>query len=74
MNKTFHLKIAVKELLTHWNSEISRGFIKCSDRISETEIKCLILDSFKNGNLFLPVGDCDNFDGKKGCLGHKVKK
>ena len=34
-------------------------------------VKDAFLDMLSEGILYIPIGDCDNFDPKKGCLGHE---
>lgn len=34
------------------------------------EMRAFLLDALAEGYEFLPMGKCDNFDPKKGCLGH----
>ena len=34
------------------------------------EIKNFFYDELAKGRRVLPLGDCDNFDYQKGCLGH----
>lgn len=36
------------------------------------EIKAAFIDEALQGHEVIPIGDCDNFDYKKGCLGHVV--
>jgi len=36
------------------------------------ELKEEFLRMYSEGILYIPYGDCDNFDPKKGCLGHEV--
>jgi hypothetical protein len=31
-----------------------------------------LLEELSQGHENMPMGDCDNFDDKKGCLGHKI--
>lgn len=37
---------------------------------SEREALGFLLDHVAQGHLYLPMGDCDNFDFQTGCLGH----
>lgn len=34
------------------------------------EAESFLLDRLALGERFLPIGECDNFDHQKGCLGH----
>lgn len=39
--------------------------------VSRKEAKNFLLDELSKGRLFIPMGECDNFDTNKGCRGHK---
>lgn len=38
------------------------------------ELRDFFLDQLSQGHENLPMGDCDNWDWKKGCQGHEVKE
>lgn len=38
----------------------------------EDDIKATFIDLLLDGNEVIPIGKCDNFDKKKGCLGHET--
>lgn len=40
-------------------------------KLSSTEIFHLLCDSLEKGVLVLPMGDCNDFDPKDGCRGHR---
>lgn len=36
------------------------------------EMRAFLLDCLAEGYEYLPMTECDNFDPKKGCLGHPI--
>ena len=73
--QSFHMALDVKGALTNWKMNDFRGMFKTDDgrTMSPREAKQALLDALSDGHLFIPIGDCDNFDPKKGCLGHPVR-
>lgn len=37
------------------------------------EVKSFLLDALSEGYEFLPMTECDNFDKKRGCMGHEIQ-
>jgi hypothetical protein len=70
--------------ITHMCLDV-KGFLSIERKKSEYEIfedgngksftkeqtKKYLLDELSKGHLFLPIGECDNFDYSKGCQGHE---
>ena len=54
------------------NAKMLKGFITFDGRTLQTvaEIRAFLREQKKIGRRVLPIGDCDNFDYEKGCLGH----
>ena len=54
------------------NAKMLKGFITLDGRTLQTvaEIRAFLREQKKIGRRVLPIGDCDNFDYEKGCLGH----
>lgn len=78
MKKTMHLKIDVKGLLLSWDrfpdqEKMVDIFKDDGKKMTTEETKAYLERELKRGRLYLPMGDCDNFDYKKGCLGHPVE-
>jgi hypothetical protein len=50
------------------------GWIKKDDGSLFTyyEFRNYLMDELTKGHEVLPIGDCDNFDYKTGCMGHGV--
>jgi hypothetical protein len=40
---------------------------------SEDELRNAFMDELAKGHEVIPMGDCDNFDYKTGCLGHECE-
>ena len=54
------------------NADILKGALEDCGKILNTkrQIKCYLTRHRKLGRIYLPIVSCDNFDYKKGCLGH----
>lgn len=54
------------------NAKMWKGCITVDGRVLNTveEVRHFLYQQKAMGREFLPIGDCDNFDYKKGCLGH----
>ena len=70
-----HLHLSVKSVL-HWPKKDLKGLLITEDgkRMTADEAFDALLDELTKGNEVLPMGDCDNFDFKKGCMGHPVEE
>lgn len=57
------------------NAQMLKGCITVDGRTLQTvaEIRAFLREQKKMGRRVLPVGDCDNFDYQKGCLGHPAE-
>lgn len=58
------------------NAKMLKGCITVDGRVLNTvgEIRDFLYEQKRMGREFLPYGDCDNFDYKKGCLGHQKEE
>lgn len=58
------------------NAKMLKGCITVDGRVLNTvgEIRAFLYEQKRMGREFLPYGDCDNFDYKKGCLGHQKEE
>ncbi len=67
----YHLALDVRGALKQDNKFL-RGLM--TDDLGRTltanEVKDELMDALAAGKLFLPIGDCNNFDDQRGCLGH----
>ena len=54
------------------NAKMLKGCITVDGRVLNTveEVRHFLYQQKAMGREVLPIGDCDNFDYKKGCLGH----
>lgn len=54
------------------NAKMLKGCITVDGRVLNTveEVRHFLYQQKAMGREALPLGDCDNFDYKKGCLGH----
>ena len=57
------------------NARLLKGYITVDGRTLNTvkEIRAFLYEQKAMGRELLPIGDCDNFDYQKGCLGHQVE-
>jgi hypothetical protein len=71
-----HMRIDIRGAIMNWSDSEWRNCIKDNDgkMLSPDEVKRGFLEELSKGNDYLPLGDCDNFDPKKGCLGHPVSE
>lgn len=74
-----HLAVSVRGVLSLSDREIVRqwkGSVSIDGKALRTarEIRGAFMDQLANGNEFVPCGECDNFDPKKGCQGHKDER
>ncbi|WP_316150095.1 hypothetical protein [Cupriavidus sp. BIC8F] len=74
MGTRIHLALDVKGFLANAPKRQYRGMFRDDDgrQMTPDEAKHHLLDALAAGNEFLPIGKCDNFDPKSGCLGHPV--
>lgn len=73
-----HMRLSVRGALRWSTSEAKRlmdGFHKDdgSPLASVDELRECLMDELAQGHEFLPLGDCDNFDYKTGCRGHRIE-
>lgn len=76
MSRTFHVCLSVRGAL-NWGRREQKRMLKSITKDDGTryatveELRSAFMDELVNGNEVLPMSkDCDNFDPKKGCLGH----
>lgn len=58
------------------NARMLRNCITVNGHLlrTEKEVKAFLMEQKAMGRRVLPMGDCDNFDYQKGCLGHPVEE
>lgn len=69
----FHFSLSVKGALINWKTRDFRKMFKHENGTyySPEEAKRALLDELSQGHEMIPMGDCDNFDYKTGCRGHR---
>lgn len=71
----YHLSLSVRGAL-HWSAKEAalhlRGMTRADGRpfASVHELREALMDQLAEGVEKIPMGDCDHFDPKQGCLGH----
>lgn len=73
--KTLHMSLSTRGALK-WNKRQQRALAKCLvvDGVhlkTPERLREFLLDCLADGNEVLPVGECDDFDPKRGCRGHE---
>ena len=75
MGKTIHLCQSVRGAL-RWSAKEMREACKWTtkddgSRFTPDELRDAFMDELAKGHEVIKTGECDNFDYKKGCLGHE---
>lgn len=78
MIETVHLSQSITGPLLNWTSSDWQNATKWITKkdgsaYSARELKMLFIQELSKGHEVIPMGDCDNFDYKRGCLGHTAK-
>jgi hypothetical protein len=68
-----HMCLSVRGALMNWNARQLGTIFRDENgkRVPWREAKVELMDHLVAGREVLPIGECDNFDWKKGCLGHE---
>lgn len=68
---THHMHLDVRGAL-RWPKSKLKGMFVYEDglRLTPDEAIDHLMDELSKGHEFIPIGKCDNFDYKRGCLGH----
>lgn len=76
--RRFHVCMSVKGALSQsdrdlkpWVGCIEHNGVKCR---TVHEARQFLIDALGEGWEYLPPTECDNFDPKKGCLGHPCEE
>lgn len=78
MPKKIHMSQSVRGPLMNWTPrqwQEATDWMKRDDGSryeSGDALKAAFLDLLVAGNEVIPVGECDDFDPKKGCRGHDI--
>ena len=69
-----HICLSVRGALRQSDAELRLwvGNIQCDGKKcrSVAEVRDFLIKALDEGYAYLPPDECDNFDPKKGCLGH----
>lgn len=69
-----HMRVDIKGALRNWDPRLWRDCVTEGDRtLSVSEVKDQLLEKLSRGELYLPMGDCDDFDPTTGCKGHPME-
>lgn len=76
MTQIRHMRLDVKGALRNWGKRQLKSFASAftvDGRQCRTadEARDALLQCLSEGKLFLPMGECDGFDFKTGCPGHR---
>lgn len=73
MKRIIHLSLDIDGGIQ--NARLLKGCITVDGRVLNTvkEIRAFLYEQKAMGRKVLPMGDCDNFDYQKGCIGHQVE-
>jgi hypothetical protein len=74
---SYHMNQSVKGPLHNWDkrewNRVAKAYKRADGSVpTGPELKDFFLDRLGDGWLVLPIGLCDNFDKKKGCMGHPI--
>lgn len=77
MTTNYHMSQSITGPLMNWKkADWKRGtkYMTRDDGSTYTpdELKAVFLKELALGHECVPIGECDNFDWKKGCQGHPV--
>lgn len=70
-----HMRLDIRGALKNWKLRDFKGMFthENGSPVPPADAKAILLDELAKGNLYIPVGDCDNFDPQTGCKGHEVE-
>lgn len=72
--KTVHMCMSVRGAL-NWNKatlkRMAKSFTDDNGKpMTPDQVRNALMDELAKGHEVIPLGECDNFDYKKGCMGH----
>lgn len=76
MKMSFHMSQSITGPLTNWSDSDWVGALNWitkddgSRYSSATELRAKFVSLLQDGWLVAPIGECCNFDKKRGCMGH----
>jgi len=74
MTRTIHMCLSVRGVLNGGKQEL-KSWVNCitvdgKKLTTVDEVREFLYDQLSQGHEVIPLADCDNFDWKKGCMGH----
>ena len=71
--RSFHFCQCLEGALNNWDIKTWRALAK-DNAMTVKAIKKEFRRLMAEGKEVIPIGECDNFDFKKGCQGHELEK
>ncbi len=74
MSRTIHVNLNLRGAITNFKKkDWKRSMTNETGRfLTPDECYQFLLDELSEGKKCIPIGECDNFDYQKGCLGHET--
>lgn len=74
-HSTVHMSQSITGPLRNWKSKDWKNATnwithKDGSKYTPDELKSVFLEELAKGHECVPIGECDNFDYKNGCMGH----
>lgn len=75
MSRSYHMCVSVRGVLINWKDGDLKGMFTDDNGkpMTAAQVKAELLYHLSNGHEVIPACKCDNFDWKKGCMGHEEK-
>lgn len=71
MNFSGHIAASIRGLLNQSDEDLHHMLTGGDGQpLSATDAREILTAELEQGHLYIPADGCDNFDPKKGCLGH----
>jgi len=69
-----HMSLNIKGMLEYYGKRKIKDLFFKEDGtpLSSVESREYLNECLSNGWRVIPIGECDNFDYQKGCLGHTI--
>ncbi len=74
IRESFCMSLDIRGALMNWKTRQFKKLLIRPDgsHMKPDEARAALLQKVSEGFDYLPIGDCDHFDPKHGCLGHPV--
>lgn len=74
MRNRYHMRVDIEGAMRNAEEYIGAIIVDGKKLQTVEEVKQFFKNQLDLGRKVLPIGDCDNFDYQKGCMGHKVEE